>query len=250
MQDVSPVETYRPSDRISPASSPTYANTDSLPQSLPSPMSPRGDWNLRNGDMPSPMTIPPSLPSPTYAGGTGRSNTVSSRSPTYDPSSLSRSSSGNDVSPTSPSSAGPNSAKVQRTPIDPTKIICLGPLPENVQFPLPSPGSRSTMPQTTGRGSRSPGLPVMSNPEARVSTDTLGSNFTDVEEQQVQDAPNRSGSDPAVRSPVSPVHLTQQNPSSHNLESPRSLERIDAGVELIHVPQLAERRYSWEEEQR
>ncbi|PKS09049.1 hypothetical protein jhhlp_003662 [Lomentospora prolificans] len=246
MQDISPVETYRPSDHVSPTSSPTYANTDSLPQSLPSPMSPRGDWNLRNGDMPSPMTIPPSLPSPTYAAGTGRSGTVSSHSHTYDPSSLSRSSSGNDVSPTSPSSAGPNPSKVQRTPIDPSKIICLGPLPENVQLPLPSP-SRSIIPHTPGPESRSPGLLVMSNPEAGVSTDTLGSNFTDVEEL-AHDVPNISDPDPPTQSPVSPVLPAHPDVSNHNLESPRSLERIDAGNELVHVPQLAERRYSWEEE--
>jgi hypothetical protein len=29
--------------------------------------------------------------------------------------------------------------------------------------------------------------------------------------------------------------------------SPRSMERIDAGSELIHVPQVADKRYSWEE---
>lgn len=248
-QDISPVETYRPSDRISPASSPTYANTDSLPQSLPSPMSPRSDWNIRNGDMPSPITVAPSLPSPTYAGGTGRSGTVSSRSHTYDPSSLSRSSSANNISPTSPSSAGPGaSSRVQRTPIDPSKIVCLGPLPENVQLPLPSP-TRSTMPRTTGIEPPSPGLAVMSNQEARVSTDTLGSNFTDVEEQLARDAPNRGASNAPANPSISPINTSIQSegPASHNLESARSLERIDAGVELVHVPQLAERRYSWEE---
>jgi hypothetical protein len=246
MQDVSPVETYRPADRVSPASSPTYANTDSLPRSLPSPMSPRGDWT-ENGDMPSPMTIPPSFPSPIYAGATGRSGTVSSHDHTRDASSLSRSSSANDISPISPSSTSSSLGKIQRTPIDPTKIICLGPLPENVQLPIPSP-SRSTIPRTPGPESQSPGLPVMSNQDARVSTDTLGSNFTDVEERLAQEPPNQRSSGRNNGPPVSPLQPTHHEPRSHNLESPRSLERIDAGAELVHVPQLAERRYSWEED--
>jgi hypothetical protein len=248
MQDVSPVETYRPSDRISPASSPTYANTDSLPHSLPSPMSPRGDWTGRPGDIPtSPMTIAPSFPSPIHASGTARSGTVSSRSQTYDQLSLSRSSSANDASPIAPSPTSLGSSKIQRTPIDPTKIVCLGPLPENVQLPLPSP-TRSALPRSPGLESHGTHLPVMSNQRARVSTDTLGSNFTDVEEQLARDPPNLGGSGQSGLSPISTQQPHSGDSRSHNLESPRSLERIDAGAELIHVPQLAERRYSWEEE--
>jgi hypothetical protein len=57
-QDVSPVPHYRPSDDPSPASSPTYANSNSIPGTLPSPMTPHGDWN-RGFDLPSPMTVMP-----------------------------------------------------------------------------------------------------------------------------------------------------------------------------------------------
>lgn len=224
-QDVSPVETYRPSDRVSPASSPTEANTDSLPP-LPSPMSPRTtEWN-RSGDLPSPTTAHLPVPSPITPTGPGLPGSVSSRSQTY-ASSLSRTDSSTAPSPTSAISSTPGA--IQRTPIDPSRIICLGPLPENVQLPIPSP-TRSVLPR-----SDPPESPrTMGNDEARASTDTLGSNFTDMEEQLAR---GRSGSAGG-----------STRGGGNTLVSPQSRERIDGGTELVHVPQLAETRFSWEEE--
>lgn len=237
VQDVSPLETYRPTDRVSPASSPTEANSDSLPHSLPSPMSPRtADWGPRSFDLPSPMTVNISFPSPTYPNGTGPPPSVSSRSQTYS-SSLSRSSSSNAPSPTSATST--HSGAIQRTPIDPSRIICLGPLPENVQLPNSGP-VHPVIPQRSQSG---PETPVMGNPEAQVSTETLGSNFTDMEEQMA-----RAQSSPRSRRERGQDVSESPRSGTNNLASPRSLDRIDGGVELIHVPQLAERRYSWEEE--
>lgn len=39
----------------------------------------------------------------------------------------------------------------------------------------------------------------------------------------------------------------RQPPEDSQPRSPRSMERIDMGFELVHVPQVAEKRYSWEE---
>ncbi|SPO06018.1 uncharacterized protein DNG_08707 [Cephalotrichum gorgonifer] len=244
MQDVSPVDTYRPTNQVSPTSSPTYANTDSLPPSLPSPLSPRTvEWtsNPRSGDIPSPMTIPPSFPSMSYRSGTGPPASVSSKSHASEPSSLSRSSSSAAPSPTSATSTS-HSGAFQRTPIDPSRIICLGPLPENIQIPRPGSPSRVALPRASNPELKSPGL--MTNSEARVSTETLGSNFTDMEEQMAR---GRSGSDRDGERDYS-VSPSPTGENNNNLASPQSRERIDAGAELVHVPQLAEKRYSWEED--
>lgn len=241
MQDASPMVTYRPTDRVSPASSPTEANSDSLPHSLPSPMSPRtADWNTRFGDLPSPMTMNIPFPSPTHQSGTGPPRSVSSRSQTY-ASSLSRSSSSNAPSPISATSTTHSGAAIQRTPIDPSRVVCLGPLPENVQLPNAGP----VLPLVPRRRNSELGNPVMRNPEAQVSTETLGSNFTDMEEQIARRRNSSHESWGRQRDvPRSPPRTVGNN----NLASPRSLDRIDGGTELVHVPQLAERRYSWEEE--
>jgi hypothetical protein len=146
MQDVSPVAHYRPSEDPSPASSPTYANSNSLPCSLPSPMTPHGDWTSRMYDLPSPMTVaPPSqlLLAPSNGSDPGCNYSPvsphSMHSPqSFAPSSITRS--GSNASPTSPTgSMQLPSPTFQRTPIEPSRVICLGPLPENVQLPRPRP---------------------------------------------------------------------------------------------------------------
>jgi len=281
MQDVSPVETHRPAERseergVSPTSSPTHTQATSN-QSLPSPMSPHPDWATRMPEvLPSPMTNAHPFPFPNLNGGgsaeTNSSPTMSSKGATsFDLSSMSRSNSSNAApSPTSATSIVPPSPVFQRTPIDPSRIICLGPLPENVQLPSPS---NTTLPRLVGPDGQViplPGSPVTpnpatpnratpspagSNPEARISTDTLGSNYTDIEEMVEQMTRQQSPTRPNPSPVLSTAGGSQrQHPEQreagdqHRLESPRSQERIDAGSELIHVPQLAERRYSWEEE--
>ncbi|KAM7200044.1 Aspartic peptidase domain containing protein [Naviculisporaceae sp. PSN 640] len=263
MQDVSPVAHYRPSDEPSPASSPTYANTNSLPDSLPSPLSPHPDWATRHFDLPSPMTVAPTSFHPHRA--TSNSDLNSSYSPvsphsssqfpqTYAPSSISRSDS-NNVSPTSPvGSVGSfrslrTAPSYQRTPIDPTRVVCLGPLPENVELPL----QRAPIPRIFAPGGRmvNPNLPVVqrqdespvtgslrhSNSNGRGSNETLGSNFTVEEENRLQ----TEVASPGIR-PSQGTGDSQDFP-----RSPHSMERIEAGSELVHVPQVAEKRYSWEE---
>ena len=84
----------------------------------------------------------------------------------------------------------------------------------------------------------------MKNPEAQVSTETLGSNFTDMEEQMARRQISSNGREGQESNAITSPPASGRN----DLASPRSLDRIDGGMELVHVPQLAERRYSWEEE--
>ena len=239
-QDVSSVPHYRPEDDPSPASSPTYANSNSLPYSLPSPLSPHTDGTnaTRNFDLPSPITATSNFSGSTF-------------DPAHAPSSLSRSTSSNQSAGSPTVSIGPPSPVYQRAPIDPSRIVCLGPLPENVQLP----NQRPSIPQLITTDPRTPAAPPPPPPpqpssvspvhsvsshslrgdDRRLSSDTLGSNFTVEEENRMRHEMSRQTSTIAEHEDDSP-------------HSPNSMGRIDAGSELIHVPQLAERRYSWEED--
>jgi len=255
-QDVSPVAHYRPADDPSPGSSPTYANSNSLPGSLPSPVTPHGDWTNRMFDLPSPMTVAPptrllhapstnSDPTSTYS----PISPNSANSPhTYAPSSVTRS--GSNGSPTSPTASMQlPSPAFQRTPIDPSRVVCLGPLPENVQLPrpqgpIPQIVTPADAPAEDGRAYlRSQDLPLPQplrhhRSLTQGSTDTLGSDFTVDEENMLRT--------------VDQVTMGQDHDRQghdHDMpRSPHSMERIEAGSELIHVPQVAEKRYSWEDQ--
>lgn len=306
-QDVTPVY-YRPSEEPSPGSSPTYANTDSLPNSLPSPLSPNADWAAgRVFDLPSPMTVASPVRLHHFPTTTGFADPTSGHSPvslhsphsphTYLPSPVSPSSdsNGGSGSPTSPTGGPvplPGSAAIQRTPIDPihTQIVCLGPMPANVRLPgshHPHPHHRPTVPriitpdgrlhlaeqydQLAGNADADVDGPLRrSDSVTRGSNETLGSNFTMEEEsrlRQVQLAAQRSAAaQQQASSPISPTscqqHQQQQpqrrgreaddttSPTDDFPSSPRSMERIEAGSELVHVPQVAAQRYSWEAETR
>jgi hypothetical protein len=87
------------------------------------------------------------------------------------------------------------------------------------------------------------------------STDTLGSNFTVEEETRLR----TDEDDVVVIMPTRQPSLGQHEEGEdherqghdHDIpRSPCSMERIEAGSELIHVPQVADKRYSWEESQR
>ncbi|KAK3323624.1 aspartic peptidase domain-containing protein [Cercophora scortea] len=256
MHDISTIAHYRPSDDPSPVSSPTYVNTNSLPDSLPSPMTAHPDWIPRVFGPPSPMTVGPPSHSHQYPSrdpGSSYSpiSPHSSQCPlTYAPSSVSRSDSDN-VSPTSPvGSTQLPSPTYQRTPIDPTRVICLGPLPEGVELPNQQPPlPRIVAPSNRMMEPISPltSLPPGSSPHGglrhsrssdRGSNDSLGSNFTVEEETHL--------GNPGISSQQGG---RQQRQSDDDFpRSPRSMERIEAGSELIHVPQVAEKRYSWEQD--
>jgi hypothetical protein len=244
-QDVSPVAHYRPPEDHSPVSPESGNNSNSLPNTLPSPLSPHGTgWPLRN--IPSLSTVAPPMPSPPGTA-SDPSTTFSASSPrSLQPSSVSRSDSAESSpvasSPRSPVGTLPVASNVQRTPIDPSRVICLGPLPENVRLPpktpavpkIITPDGPSGLQSSTSELDRKTGL-----------SDTLGSNFTADEEHRIREEMTRrhvasSAGDSPHADPDSPV-------SSVSAHSAHSNERIDPGAELIHVPQMADRRYSWEE---
>lgn len=261
MQDASPVAHYRPPSEPSPASSPTYANSNSLPNSLPSPMSPHGEWTNRMFDLPSPMTVAP--PSHFPLGTRTGSDPSSSYSPvspqsihsrqTFAPSSITRSDS-NNPSPTSPTgSMQLPTPTFQRTPIDPSRVICLGPLPENVQLPnQPSAqrvlGRSSQLAEVGPSHSYPPESPLPEplghyRSHTQDSSDTLGSNFTVEEENRL-----RTGKLTQQQSVLRQEQRNEQGEGNGMPRSPCSMERIEGGSELVHVPQVAERRYSWEQD--
>ncbi|GKT48607.1 uncharacterized protein ColSpa_08788 [Colletotrichum spaethianum] len=244
MQDMSPVATFRPEEfgslpfssptsSFSP-SSPTYRdNPSSTRGSLPSPMSPRGgEWTNRTSDLPSPLTEGPSSHSPVFTHnipGNAMVQPVSPESEAFIPSASNYSNTPASIPPASlPTSPLPIH---HRTPIEFTNVICLGPLPENI--PLPGPPA---IPAPLVRPQVSPVVAAIPEVLAanRISTDTLGSNWTEFEEELMAQELTRQAS-------------LREEARSQDVESDslRSLHRLD-GSEFIHIPQPAERRYSWE----
>ncbi|KAK8106210.1 eukaryotic aspartyl protease family protein [Apiospora kogelbergensis] len=267
-QDISHVAHYRPSDHPSTdqSSSPTSSNNSTYP--LPSPLTPRGgDWTGRMPDPPSPIlymsqnswphsnpSIPYSLPSP---------NTIDHRS-------LGRSDSSGGDSPTSSTglSLQPPPPATQRAPIDTSRIVCLGPLPNNVRLPH----QRPAPPRLVGPDGHAfvmPTIPSASESRRGSNADTLGSNFTVEEDEQgdirVPDEEASPTSSFRLDGPDEFVHIPQPPPRTEDFANrldPRAdLVHIPTppgapspttgcldGVDVVHIPQPASRRYSWEEQ--
>ncbi|KAI2779064.1 acid protease [Daldinia loculata] len=241
--NISPVGQYGPMNHIaetpSPASSPTY---DTQSNNMPSPLSSQSDWTNRMTDAYSPMGFVPTQTLSHSASNPNLTYTPSSPSSWSNPgsASLARSASTAGLSISHAPSIVPPLASFQRTPIDASRVICLGPLPDNVQLPhqpVHTPETPQT-PQTTqpsipgivdsdGQPIAYPPMPpIPDNDESqydsrrasrRVSrADTLGSNYTIEEEARMTAAHEQA-----------------------------FLGRID-GPDLIHIPQPASQRYSWE----
>ncbi|KAM0282681.1 hypothetical protein ACHAQH_002878 [Verticillium albo-atrum] len=214
-------QAYAVATERSPVSSPTDSNSNTLPGSLPSPLSNRGPWSNGTPSLPSPMaSSTPAVSSPDgNTCQTCRSNTINPVSPIsqdFGRSSLMRSDSSpaQSRSPQTGLSPPPTSLGFQRAPIDPSKVVCLGPLPGNVSLPDYNPDPRL-------RGLDVPRAFTPGNTQSSSNT-ANGNHRTEADEQQ---RPSRGGSG------TLPEH-----------------QRFDADLEIVHVPQLPERRYSWEEE--
>lgn len=230
------------------------STTNTLLASEPSPVSPRGDWS--SADLPSPVTA--SMPPRSYSSGTrsGGGHSTTSRSLSV-----------NSNTPVSPvtDTMPPVPAAFQRTPIDPARVVCLGPLPGNVQLPGQSAGTGSRIVGSDGRSILPTGLFTAGS---RVSEGSLGSNFTDEEDAVVEQTSRHTGPGSIKLNHGQRGTLTSRlNTDRHRLpaqpeepegeiESPKSAHsdgsseggRIDPGRDLIHVPQMADKRYSWEED--
>ncbi|KAK8051245.1 hypothetical protein PG993_002630 [Apiospora rasikravindrae] len=237
-RDTSHVAHYRPSDLLTTdqSVSPTSSNNSTYP--LPSPMTPHGgDWTGRMPDPPSPLAFPSQnswphsnqsmpypLPSP---------NTIDHRS-------LGRSDSSGGVSPTSPTglSLQPPPPATQRAPIDTSRIVCLGPLPNN----------------RTGRGD----LRVVEGDNTRRGSFGGLTPPSEPEEEPSPTSSRLDGQDEFIHIPQPPPRTED---FSNRLDPRADLVHIPTppgapsptrgcldGVDVVHIPQPASRRYSWEEQ--
>ncbi|KAL2691931.1 hypothetical protein Neosp_002324 [[Neocosmospora] mangrovei] len=219
------------------------SNPTSIP--LPSPMTPGFDATGRPLLVASPMTATYPV-SPTHDGSTSPTSPFppSSDGQTNGSTGTRRPHSGVDSFSASNTSLNvPQPQTVQRTPIDPSKVVFLGPLPGNARF------SRHDTPRITLDQSHQDDDVINAAPDDEGTVDSLGSNFT-VEEEERQQGPvggqvNRTTNRPSTQ--AQSMRLSGMSQTAEP-DTPRSQERIDGGNELVHVPQLAERRYSWEEE--
>ncbi|KAI0489871.1 aspartic peptidase domain-containing protein [Xylaria cf. heliscus] len=212
-----PINTqYR--DSPTPTASPTHEYDGNR---MPSPITPHSDGSTYYGDYPSP--IAGFFPARTLSRSTISNPTMVCTPPSpvgvNDTTGLVRSASSVAAIPSQPTNPMPIQPPIQRTPIDSTHVVCLGPLPDNIRFP-----HQLMMQRPPGAQTHDYVLPTMptiqsENASRRHSTaDTLGSNYTLEEEARVA----------ATRNDAAAVG------------------RID-GFDIVHVPQMAHRRYSWEE---
>ncbi|KAI1852504.1 hypothetical protein JX266_002682 [Neoarthrinium moseri] len=286
-QDISRVPHYRPSNRslrsdstsLSPASTPTH---DNYSYSIPSPMTPYGEWpTSRMPDFPSPAFNPPSSFSRSLS---HSGSTYSPPSPgTLDHRPLSRSASSSGSPPSTNASLMPPVPTFQRAPIDPSKVVCLGPLPNNIRPPHPTSMPRLLSP--AGHAFTLPTIPSAAESRRESTADTLGSNFTVDEEAHIRDEIERNGTfgepvaeeEPELHSarsfgtldgtdlvhipqPTTPITATPNTgrletrvdlvhvptPVDPTVVSSSAAQRLN-GFDLVHVPQPAEKRYSWEQ---
>lgn len=210
-------------------------NTSSIP--LPSPLTPGFDANGRPIGAPSPTTIPVSPTTDSI------SLPHSPLSPTSDHHTINSMAMGRTHSDRKPHSSSkpsnePQQRAVQRTPIDPSKVVFLGALPKNTRF------SRHAAPQIL---SDEDYQATDESSHRHGSVDTLGSNFTvDEEKRSAEGSSRRLDLGTNGSSVNAMIEDPPQNPSTDQPGFSQSRERINPGEDLVHVPQLAERRYSWE----
>jgi hypothetical protein len=215
------------------------SNPNSIP--LPSPMTPRFDANGRPINTPSPSMVVMPV-SPTNEGNTSSSNSplspdsdhhITTNSMTMGGSYSDRESHSPNLTPNIPQRT------VQRTPIDSSKVVFLGALPKDARF------TRHAEPHPAlDQGSAAPG----DSSQRRGTFDTLGSNFTVEEERHSTEDSTRRLELGTNGSFVEAVreHSQRSSPTDQP-DTSRSPERINPGEDLVHVPQMAERRYSWEQ---
>ncbi|WDK11616.1 eukaryotic aspartyl protease [Colletotrichum graminicola] len=232
LRDTSSITTSRPEEYwVLPSVSPT-----SVRGSLPSPLSFRsGEWTNHSSDLLSPWMDGQSFHGPAFTDNNAGNPLFYPVSPESEVFTSCTANSSN-IPPPIPVSVLPTSplpTHRRAPPMEFTNVICLGPLPDNIT--LPAPPARPPRPPPPAPP---PVIPDVAVPEIvaanRASTDTLGSNWTEFEEELIAQEITRQES-------------LREQARNQDLESgsPRSLHRLD-GTELIHIPQPAERRYSWE----
>lgn len=216
--------------------------TASLPGSLPSPISSGSGYNSHMGSIPYPTTV-----SAAGQSSEEKYNDDIMQSETSQPNTRF---SNNLVALHSNDAL--SSMACQKTPIDPTNIMCLGNLPENLQSLRHSIMLAHIVSQEN-RDSDSDFTPRF-NADCHLSNHSLGSNYTEEEDRMMQEMTRQATFSMArsQRDPCSTEHTLERSEEqclSHEITSPQfspAEERID-GNDIVHVPQMAEKRYSWED---
>ncbi|PFH55780.1 hypothetical protein XA68_17627 [Ophiocordyceps unilateralis] len=236
-------------DHLSPASparSATGGWVSSHPvTSEPSPVSPRADCDHRLTTLPSPVTLCVHTRSgPSDVG--SHSDHVSVRT--------SRSHAENS---TTQASVRDSSIAHHRITIDPSKVVCLGPLPENLHIERHHMMTRLV--DADGRGVSL----ALFNAVTVPSEGSLGSNYTEEEDRMVEEltrhaSHSQTRSSSSHRRPSSsrdgderaslPCHAEESPPQEPRDKPESKAANIDPGRDLVHVPQLADKRYSWEDQ--
>ncbi|KAM0254530.1 hypothetical protein ACHAQJ_006690 [Trichoderma viride] len=216
--------------------------TGSLPASLPSPISSGSGYNSHSSSIPYPTTTSAAEQSSEGQNDEGNMKRETSRSSTR-----------HSDSPASSHPKGASSSMAcQKTPIDPTNIVCLGNLPGNLQSLRHSIMLAHIVSQENRNSSGS--FTPRFNAEFHLSDHSLGSNYTEEEDRVMQEM-TRQATFSLARSQgdASSTEQTgerdEEHSSSQETGSPHSSqgeERID-GNELVHIPQMAAKRYSWED---
>lgn len=204
---------------------------------LPSPLTPHFDSNGRPTNV-LPSSVAGMPVSPTHD---SVSSPNSPLSPHSDHHTITSMTMGSDMEPNSSWKASmniPQQRLVQRTPIDPSKVVFMGPLPPNTRFP------RNTAPQFA---SDEDYQATDDSSHGNDTCDSLGSNFTvDEEVRSAEESTRRLDLGTNGSSMGALVANSQQNSPADQPDTSRNPGRINPGEDLVHVPQPAERRYSWE----
>ncbi|CEI40564.1 hypothetical protein FVEN_g1604 [Fusarium venenatum] len=211
------------------------SNANSM--ALPSPLTPRFDPSGRpiNALPPSVATMPVS---PNTDVVSSPNSPLSPHSDHHTINSMTMGSDRDGQLSSNPSMNIPHQRLVQRTPIDSSRVVLLGALPPDARF------SRNAVPLSTSDDDYQA---TNSFSHSNHTSDSLGSNFTVEEEGRSEEEPTRrldlgtNGSSIGVA-----IVNPQQGHSVDQSDTTRGSERINPGEDLVHVPQLAERRYSWE----
>ncbi|KAL7788941.1 aspartic peptidase domain-containing protein [Trichoderma ceciliae] len=221
------------------------SGTVSLPGSLPSPISSGSGDNSHLDSVPYPTAA-----SAAYQSLDGQNDKDDTQQGTQ------RSNSRRSESRTSSHHkyASSSSMACQKTPIDPTNIVCLGNLPENFQ-PLRHSIMLAHIVSRENRNSVSSFTPRF-NAEFHLSEQSLGSNYTEEEDRIMQEMTRqatfslaRSQEDPDPSSDEQAGEKGEEHSSNQETNGPHSSqgeERLD-GNDIVHIPQMAEKRYSWED---
>lgn len=240
--------TEKPLDYLDEPSSRPHINTAAGQSALEEPTirvdspytptsSNRATWTRRLTDIPAPIIVP------NEAAGPSNDHYVPSPSPCLPSGETSLSHPYGQPAPSpltpAPYSLQPPSPVRHREPINTSNIVCLGPLPDNIQSPERSSSSHA-IPQG---GNGLVATPSFRGHRSQPSVDTLGSDFTETEERMAVESGEWSDHSPVHSTPyggLSRLMTLHRRSSTHSLEpdTPQSMERVTATSDLVHIPHI------------